>query len=212
MFDLSKVKIVITDFDLTLYSYGNWVDADAYYFKFLKENKYVPKTMKSMKDIRAMYPNMHAMKCSFAYLRDNGFDSSKFVEYLKTNIYNFLTEKTVAIDSEIMEKLTQAYDTYLITDSVEEYIDHYMKVFKINKNWFKGCVSNDYKIKPYTKTRFMKKIMIDEGVAPEEVLMVGDSLECDIKPAKRLGFQTVHVTNVAETERLFLELASRKNV
>ena len=210
MFDLSKVKVVITDFDLTLYSYGNWDNSDEYYFKYLKENNLVPKTMKSMKEIRVMYPNMHAMKSTFCYLKDNGIDNAGLFKYLTENIYDIITDKTQPIDTEILQRLTEKYPTYLITDSVEKYIDHYLEVFKMQKSWFKKCVSNDYKVKPYSKARFMKKIMIEEGVEPYEVLMVGDSLECDIKPAKRLGFQTFHVQNVEDTEKLFLELAKQK--
>ena len=61
-----------------------------------------------------------------------------------------------------------------------------------------------------TKTPYMKKIIDETGFAPNEILMVGDSYQNDIIPAKQLGMQTYLVNTVDETEYIFNKLASLK--
>jgi len=46
------------------------------------------------------------------------------------------------------------------------------------------------------------------NLKPEETVMVGDSLESDIKPAKQLGITTVHVTAVKRWEKNATETAA----
>jgi len=57
----------------------------------------------------------------------------------------------------------------------------------------------DGEVKPSLKG--FKKIMKRYGVKPDEVLMIGDSLVDDIRPAKKLGINTIRFENPRQLKR-----------
>ena len=82
--------------------------------------------------------------------------------------------------------------------------------FKFNPKWFAACVSNDFKSEDMAKSNFMKKIIKDTGLKPQEILMVGDSEDHDIAPAAKLKMQTFHVKDIHDTEEIFEKLIKLK--
>nr|WP_243411021.1 HAD family hydrolase [Pectobacterium polaris] len=50
--------------------------------------------------------------------------------------------------------------------------------------------------------RFFKKILLDFNLQPENVLMIGDSLNNDISPCKNLGVRTLHYTGSASFQSI----------
>ena len=57
----------------------------------------------------------------------------------------------------------------------------------------------------------MKRVQIETGVKPNEIIMIGDSEYSDIQPAKLLGFQVQHIKHVSETEKILQDLINIKS-
>lgn len=210
--DLSKIKCVITDFDGTLYSDGNWgSDFDMYILNALKDLGFLPKNRKSLASVYKYMPEFHEIQTSLKFIQDKGGNPDVLIEYMDKHIYNFLLPETRIIDVNILKELSKHYKLYLLSDSNSEYISHYMKKFKMKKSWFVDCVSNEFKTPSMSKQVYMEKFMKDQGLSLDEVIMVGDSKRFDIAPAKLAGIQHFWVKDVNDTARLFNELISLKN-
>ena len=209
--NFSKIKCVITDFDCTLYSNAAFDKTEQYYLEYFKLKGYLPQNRKSLGKILAKKPVYHNLQCVVEYLKKKGYSVQDFFDYMGEHPYNFLTNDIQSVNPKIIESLSKLYPLYLLSDSAPGYIDHYLKIFEIEKTNFVKCVSNDYKTDDLTKVPLMKEILETSGLKSEEVLMVGDSLRCDIETAKSLNMQTFWVKNVEDTEYIFNELINFKN-
>ena len=74
--------------------------------------------------------------------------------------------------------------------------------------WFFRLISNDFSSYDLSKVPFMAEIVRNGGYMPQEVIMIGDSYNHDIVPAKKLGIQSVHVKDVSDTEFVIRNLLS----
>lgn len=210
--DLSKVKCVITDFDCTLYSGGANDKTEEYYLKYLKERGYVAKNRKSLGKILDKKPPFHNLQCVVLFLKENGYSVQDFLDYMGEHPYNFLSNEMQIVDVNVLKNLTEYYPVYLLSDSSEGYIDHYLNLFGYDKSMFVDCLSNDYLAEDMSKRHIMKKIVAVNNLKPEEVLMVGDSMQFDIVPAEDAGIQSFWVHNTKDTEYIFNELINAKKV
>ena len=216
--NLKKIKCLIVDFDETLYSNGDWTEEILAYKKYVAENNLVPEIADidgKMEYLRKTYPGFHIIKFVFAYLHDNGIDDSHFRNFVENCVCNIIGENTVFINSKIIEELARYYKIYIVSDSATKYLEHYLDYGKIDKNLFQGIYSNAYDDETYSKIPALKRVLDETGLKPNEIIMIGDSENSDIKPAKLLGFQTKHINSVYETEQVlqdFINLKSSKSI
>ena len=210
--NLKKIKCVIVDFDETLYSYGD--SSTEEYEYYLVEKNLLPEILDKYekgKYLKKIYPNYHSIKAIFAYLHDNNMDDSEFRDFYNRVVWDVRTEKTVFIDPNVIKELSKYYPVYIVSDSSKKYLEFYLGEAKINKSWFAGIYSNTYDDETYSKIPVMKRVMNETGLKPNEIIMIGDSENSDIKPAKLLGFQTKHIKNVFETTEILQELTNLKS-
>ena len=210
--NLKKIKCVIVDFDETLYSYGD--SSTEEYEDYLVEKNLLPEILDKYekgKYLKKIYPNYHSIKAIFAYLHDNNMDDSEFRDFYNRVVWDVRTEKTVFIDPNVIKELSKYYPVYIVSDSSKKYLEFYLGEAKINKSWFAGIYSNTYDDETYSKIPVMKRVMNETGLKPNEIIMIGDSENSDIKPAKLLGFQTKHIKNVFETTEILQELTNLKS-
>jgi len=209
---LRKIKCVIVDFDETLYSYGD--SSTEEYEDYLVEKNLLPEIpdkYEKGKYLKKIYPNYHSIKAIFAYLNDNNMDDSEFRDFYNRVVWDVRTDKTVFIEPNIIKKLSKYYPIYIVSDSSKKYLEFYLGEAKINKSWFAGIYSNTYDDETYSKIPVMKRVMNETGLKPNEIIMIGDSENSDINPAKLLGFQTRHIKNVFETGEILQELTNLKS-
>ena len=209
--ELDKIKCVIFDFDCTLYSNGDWSKEDEYFAKFLEENNIYDI---SMEELYKKYPYFHKMQASLAYAREKGLDDSLFFDYVDKNIYDITESELEIINPQLLYNLANFYDLYLLSDSNESYLDYYFKLFNIDKSVFKECISNEYKREDMSKAPYMLKILSYGKYNSDEILMVGDSFEFDIIPARKVGIKSYLVGHVSETENLIknlIDIAKKQN-
>ena len=210
--NLKKIKCVIVDFDETLYSYGD--SSTEEYEDYLVEKNLLPEIpdkYEKGKYLKKIYPNYHSIKAIFAYLHDNNMDDSEFRDFYNRVVWDVRTEKTVFIDPNVIKELAKYYPVYIVSDSSKKYLEFYLGEANFDKNWFTGIYSNTYDDETYSKIPVMKRVMNETGLKPNEIIMIGDSENSDIKPAKLLGFQTKHIKNVFETTEILQELTNLKS-
>ena len=126
-------------------------------------------------------------------------------------MWDVRTKDTVFINPKIIKELSKHYPVYIVSDSSKKYLEFYLKESKIDKSWFSGIYSNTYDDETYSKIPVMKRVLTETGLKPNEIIMIGDSENSDIKPAKLLGFQTKHIKSVFETTDVLQELTNLKS-
>lgn len=211
--NLKKIKCVIVDFDATLYSNGDWSTESEFFGNYLIENNLLPEFPSieaKLKYLSEKYPTFHVLKCIFAYLHDNGIDDSDFRKFNDENICEIRGKDTVFIKPEIISEISKYYPIYIVSDSAVPYIKFYLEHAKIDKTAFTGIYDNKYDDETYSKIPVMRKVLKETGLKPDEILMIGDSENSDIKPAKLIGFQTKHIHSVFETQEILQELIGLK--
>ena len=206
MLDLKKIKCVIIDFDCTMYTGGNWDTCDDLTFDYLVQNKIYTKSRQEFMEENKFPEKYHFTQCVYAYLKKRNLDIAGLDEYISKHIYNFLCDTTRKIDAGLVQALCEKYPVYLLSDSSKNYILHYLEMFKINKHWLKDIVCNDYRSYDMSKAPFMANIVRRENCRPNEAIMIGDSYNHDIVPAKKIGLQHAHIFDVSQTEMVIRNL------
>lgn len=212
--NLKKIKCVIVDFDSTLYSNGDWSKEPELFGSFLEENNLLPEISgweAKLEYLQKQYPSFHIIKFIFAYLHDNGIDDSGFRKFNDEHICEIRGKDTVFINPKIIKEVSKYYPIYIVSDSAVPYIEFYLDYAKIDKKAFSGIYDNKYDDETYSKISVMKRVLDETGFKPNEVIMIGDSENSDIKPAKLLGFQSKHIKTVFETEEILQELVNLKS-
>lgn len=212
MKNAKKIKCVILDLDGTLYSDGDWSNADEINLKFIKDNGYFSGSYEDFCSQDIFDKDWHFTQMIYYYLKKNNVPISVFRDYLNKNFYNFMTEKTRTINAVLVFKLSKYCKVYVLSDSSYNYVCHYLDLFKIKREWLSGVVVNDYESDDMTKIHAMKKIQDTENLKPNEIVMIGDSYVHDIVPASKLKFGTVWVQDVRDTESAIEEIIEAKEI
>ncbi len=188
----NKVKCFVFDFDDTLYYGVNWTVWDKFATNFFNEHfSYL--TPKQRKKYLKKY------KC--------GKDAEGVLEYIE-RISNDIegtcqpwldyTAGIVApeayngkkVPMKELKKCAKQGKLYIVSNSDRHFIENMCKSYKIDLSIFEDVVSNEFLPNDESKERYYRQIMQENGLKPDEVLVVGNSKKSDILPAKKLGMNT----------------------
>lgn len=200
MKNIKKIKCVILDLDGTMYSDGDWSKSDEFNFGFIQKNKLFNGTLEEFRDQDIFNKDWHFEQKIYYTCKMLGLPLQSFIDYMDSDIYNFITEKTRTINPELVHELSKTHRVYVLSDSTYKYVCHYLKLFKIKREWIVDVVVNDYKSDDMSKIHAMRKILEKENIRPSEAIMIGDSYNHDIVPANELKMNNVWVKDVSETE------------
>lgn len=210
--NLNNIKAIIFDFDDTLYSGGDWSKYIDTCLDFLVEGGYAKDKQEfydMLKKNYPDYPNLGYRVCH--YMKDNGGDINFVYNKFNEKIFDISSENLKFMDYSLLDKLSKKYPIYLISNSPENYIKHYAKLFGIDLAAFKKVFYNLHEGEDFTKAFYMEKCMQDAGSTRDTTLMVGDDFFTDIMPANELGINTYLVDDVTDTENLIKNLLKIKN-
>ena len=198
---MSKIKVIVFDYDLTLYSvnekYHNdfWVDYTAKLIEKLTE-KMVQKNKE--KFIEKYQLNKDRSVENFAKACNSEWGNcDALIQFMQTNYFEQDYENMRFIQPNIVENLAKKYRLYIISNAPSNNIIRQLRdVAGINPNLFEGIYTNPHNIMDDSKGFVLKQIMRAENVESQEILMLGDKMDVDILPAKKLGMNAELITDV----------------
>ena len=205
MVDFEKIKCIIFDFDKTLYSDADLSRVDKEYSKFFVEYNLLD-SINNYKEILQENLGFHMAQCVFKIARENKISDKKVREWFDNNIYDITCRGMKTVDSQLLKELCKNFPVYILSDSCNGHLNHYMKMFNYKKSWFKGIIANKFLDEKMTKVPHMLEIVKKHNLKADEVLMVGDSIKSDIKAADQAGLQWEHVGNVDDVEQIINKL------
>lgn len=195
------IKCIIFDFDGTLYNgetFESW-------------NKYVKNAIAT---IFTDSKERDAFILKYPEVRGN-IASSKFAEYLTNelgsaegyvkfecdHIYPLELEKITHLENDYLYELSQKYLLAIVSNSAVPYLRFYLQQFGIKENIFKVLYQNNFD-SPLGKGKYYKEIMENFNLKPDEILVLGDNFEYDVKPANELGMRGYHVKTLEELKNI----------
>jgi putative hydrolase of the HAD superfamily len=205
------IKAIFFDADNTLYKL-NSKRAFPNFFKFLSKETSIPKKdiEKKWREIllneiltnpkKSMSPHYrHRLYLIEETLKFYGFNKKKAELIAKKSLNKFFDDLIEDIKFEknlknLIKELKKKYKLIIFTEEFKEYLPKKLnKIFGNWKKYFLSAVTPDIigTMKPSEKYfRFaLKKLKLK----PSEVIVIGDSFERDILPAKKIGIKTFQV-------------------
>ena len=178
------IKAIAFDFDDTIYIGDVWNNFIPYVRNFLVKSLNLEKVDDILKS------HCHGNRV-FTFelavsLEKEGYDLTKFFDLVANNVYEHTSDDVKVLPNEFLEKLSKKYSLYITTYSNQKYLKHYMEKYAI-KNCFKEMLSVDLFSKERSKEPLYEHIIEKESIKPNELLVIGDNLEKDIKTAEKIG-------------------------
>ncbi len=208
---MSKTKILIFDFDATIYQgehiFGEkWTQACVgvinYYFSHLTESE--KRELYAKYDIPFNFDTSilkeKPAKYCLEILVGEGFTAADWTNYW--HMYPFSEDWSLVtniISNDMLKELSEKYKLYIVTNSYLSFLENYCKELNIDTSVFSGIYSNsttrlgDNTRKDYYYNIILKK----ENVLPEQCIVIGDNYEADLVPAIELGMHTLFVDNMS---------------
>ena len=200
-----EIKVVILDFDDTIYRGDVWAGWGEYVEGFLTKEF---KTQEVAQDFMARYQiddHTNGHNIAKAMIKEKG-SAKTFVRFMEKNFYQLPLKNLSHLDEELLKRVAKKFSLYIVSNSTKRYVKFHLKKFGINKNMFKKIYQNNFYAHNTTKTPYYAKILAREKVAPHEAVMIGDSYENDIVPAINMGINGVHIKSLAETTTVLKNL------
>ena len=199
----NNTKIVIAfDFDGTLYS-GKYVYcfvpeyvanhrrefltkiSDSEFEMICRENPDFVKAVGGADIVREIYK----LKEKYPHLT---IDTADFVACQERYIYDIYLRGAHFVDLKFISEICSKYPVYIVSNSSQSHIRHYMHVLGINPSIFKVIYGNKFEQFDPTKKHYYEEIIKSEGILPSNLFVFGDSISSDLEPAIMLGATGVH--------------------
>lgn len=190
-------KVIIFDFDNTLYNGNVWDDWDNYMTKFL--DKYCT-SQKAKNDFLNKYVDSEYLddRCVCEGLIKECGTSQPLIDYLIGTPYEYNGENIAFIDNEYLKQLSKKHHLYIVSNTPSNTIRIALKKYGVDSKWFKDIFFNAKTTLQASKKDWYEKIMKLEDVNGNDVIVVGDSYYSDIEPAKQLGAKYLQVSSIKD--------------
>lgn len=188
-----KIKVIVFDFDNTLYIGDIWTNLKEYMLERLESFLDKEEAERILNESMELSGGKVKNDTIAFLVKQNGYEPKKLSDSIANNIY-LHPNKVEVISNEFLKKLSEIYRLYCVSMSDQNYLKFYFEKYKIDTKYFNGIYSANFLLKDSSKTPILKEIIKKENISPEELLMIGDSFSHDIEPAKKLNCQTLYFT------------------
>ena len=181
------IKVLVLDFDGTVYHNEEFSKWDKEYRLFLYQAKYFELTGQDprnksfdelKKEVKALLPN--------ASLEMN----------LLTDQYRWDLDynKSVVISNKDLKKLSESYRLYIVSNNTISTIESYSKDLKLDLKHIKQVLVNNY-TGDASKLKYYEQIVEAEKIKPSQMLVIGDNYKKDISPILEIGGNGMLIEN-----------------
>lgn len=196
-FDIPNLKVIIFDFDNTLYDNieckQDWRDVVLKkvegFLSFLPDEE-----RKSLMNKYGLYDTKGRFfeKLLRLFSAENmPFSTKDFRELSSTFIFDADWSKTKTLSNDFLNSLSKKYTLYILSNSSESVVKYFCEKLGIDMSCFKKIVQNRFDSKDFSKKPDFLDIISQEGISASQAVVVGDSEYYDIQPAKEIDANTI---------------------
>lgn len=196
-------KVIIFDYDGTLYN-GDVLKGWGKYVKDFLSNYIGEKEAEDFIKRHGFESfNVCGQKIAGALVQDFGTAKALYEQQDKHN-YVLKSSDLKYVDSNIIKNLKKYAKIYIVSNSPVSHVVNNSKNNNFDISFADGIYANQFNPKDVSKNDIYVEILNKEKAKPENVFVVGDSVENDIVPAKKLGFNTLLVKTIKDIETVEL--------
>lgn len=201
----AKLKLIIFDFDETLYYSPNALQC---YIQFIK------KTILDLSD----YSEEKAMKIIKEYGFDQkgekrvsfgktcekfGIPKQLWEDYKKNHFFEIDYENAQTVNNKLLRKMSKKIPLVIVSNEIYEHILYKSKRLKIDLSNFNQIYApKKENLNGIDKQETYSKILKEYNLTPHQAIVVGDRYNVDIKPFENIGGKGVQISNTKEIESL----------
>ena len=145
---------------------------------------------------------MHLMKKKYPYL---DIDVQDFLDCQERNICDINLSDAHFVNKEFINNLCSKYPVYVVSNSAQSHILHYMRVLGIDPKVFKKIYTNKFEEFDPTKQHYYEEIIKMENITPSKLFVFGDSQNSDLQPAINIGANAILCKDAHKFEKLVCE-------
>ena len=184
---MQKTKVVVFDFDNTLYTGIDWTKEWAQFcengLKFVFRDWDEERFNKMIKEENLTNYTSDGI---ISVIKKYGKDVQDWITYRTINDCEMDLSCVVSIDNNTIYDFAKKYKLYIVSNSTNKDIQKMAFLFDIDLSPFKEIIINDYK-HGAGKKYYYEQIIKKENIKPEELFVIGDSENNDILPAIEIG-------------------------
>ena len=182
---MNKTKVVIFDFDHTMYRdvvYEDWHN----YCKTGLRNLlgFLPK--QELEDVikkQELFEDLNIIETIKKY----NLKHTDWLEYRNNNLRKFDITNATKIDNNVLKQFAEKYKLYIVTHNQKIDVLRVAKALDIDLSCIQDIVSNSFEEGLFSKKYLYQDIIKKENVKPQEVYVIGDDYKHDILPAFEIG-------------------------
>lgn len=189
----NSVKVVIFDFDDTLYygvDWSFWYQRVKDFFDVHFSHLSPEEKTKLLAEFHVEYECMTDFDVCQILIAKEG-NAAAWLSYRESFPLSEEEKNATVVPQETIEKFRcdGKVSLYIVSNSRLKEIYNFADEMGMDLSIFKHIYVNEFNENDLSKRKYYQQIMEAEGVQPKEVLVIGDSYQSDILPAKKLHMQ-----------------------
>lgn len=194
---MNKIKVVVFDFDDTLYSGLEWTPWKNFCIKYV--SVILKKFGVDCNMDQFIYSDTNIVNLLYKY----NIPASEWINLKKEKLNELKSGYDYSnidiVKDKVLKEFEQNVILFIASNSTINEIEDTATRLNIHLNHFKKVYTNNFEKSDTSKKPILKQIMKEENIKPEEMLMVGDSYKTDIIPSKELKINWYQVEDATFT-------------
>ena len=207
--DKHKCKVLIFDFDETLYYSHNMKD---YYVNYILTTLQNLTDLTKEKALELMnkygFTSNNGERVSFGKNCDKfGVTKQQWNNYRIDNFFQIDYSSAEIVDNSLLNDLSKLFNLYIVSNEILENLEYKAKMLNIDLSVFKKIyapLKKDVLNYKSSKQEIYKQIIEEENCKPQEVFAIGDRYAVDVQPLIELGGTGLLVKRPSEISDFFL--------